>query len=185
MLLQQSPAPALSAAVSTLKVSVPTVVHRITRHDGFTMDVPPQLYGSVQAYAHSSLTPAPCEAAMPVAIRAEMRVSFRDASYNLHTISLPKSAPAYTTVVPVVGGESLELLGEAGAVAGRVPVGESARVARITLTCEADGLQALVQLYALVPAKTVSPDVSMGSFHESETQGTTIKRVPSKDSIGG
>jgi len=182
----------LGRAITSLKVTVPKVkstTHTITRCDATKHDAV-GLYTSLSAYAFSGRAPTICEAPH-MATLASGVVGFVDASCNCHSITLSEEWGAtYSVVVPVVGGERLTLLVD-GAPCYPLPVPPSAAVCRITLTREGGATRGLVECYALRSADVTpmlhSKSGSSNSLFADEAteDAPTIRRVPSKDQMGG
>ena len=199
-------APPAPPSKLTLKVAVAKCGHTVRRsRDGTTFDGA-GIYTSIASYDMSAFggpKPVPCGEQMltlppPAHSAAVIEVGFLDATCNLHSIALAiEPGSEYTAVFPVVGGAELPLL-VSGAPVGTVALAADAKVARLTLYSLGGGvLRACLQSFALIKTAASSSSVEAMPRSDSlsdalgemlfaeEKQADGIKRVPSKEQMGG
>ena len=203
---------AASLSKLTLKVPVAKCGHTVRRsRDGTTFDGAGK-YTSIASYDMSAFGgPAPVSCGEqvltlqpPVHSAAVIEVGFLDATCNLHSIALSiEPGSEYTAVFPVVGGAELPLLDGADlpltfSPVGTVALAAEAKVARLTLYSLGGGVvRACLQSFALIKTAASSSSVEAMTRSDSlsdalgemlfadEKQADGIKRVPSKEQMGG
>ena len=203
----------LPAALTTFKVNLdassPTL-HTITKCDGTTHDAR-GLYTTTSSYNFGGLSPIALDDTQLLFLAAADgervdNLQFRDASANLHSINLSSEPGAvYTCVVPVVGGRDLQLLIR-GEARGAIALAADVKVVKLLLSREGGAVRALVQRYALVKSPPQAQQAMGSSFGSASSlpkadsfnslgssdmlfdlsgEGQGIKRVPSKEQMGG
>jgi len=183
----------MTATVETisLRVHAPqTTTHTITRSDLSTFDARGIYNTSTKAYEHGGKVASALDfGSAPALLPAGDAIRFRDASYNLHTISIGE-ATDYCLTIAIGDKKVLTFLAAAGGASANVaiPLQETTAVARVLLSKSSGNLTAVVECFALAPAdahkqRSSSGDI-VGLFGEPQQTGG-FKRVSSKEQIGG
>ena len=186
-----------------LDASSPTL-HTITKCDGTTHDAR-GLYTTTSSYNFGGLSPVALDDTQLLFLAAADgervdNLQFRDASANLHSINLSSEPGAVYVRRAVVGGR--DLLSGARITAPAADV----KVVKLLLSREGGAVRALVQRYALVKSPPQAQQAMGSSFGSASSlpkadsfnslgssdmlfdlsgEGQGIKRVPSKEQMGG
>jgi len=175
------------------------ITHRITRTCDLSTWDARGLYSSLTSYVYGGRSPVACGAASNV-LMPPGPVKVLDASANLHTIQIGEATGSmYEAIIPVMSGTALKLLGDESCKPQSCELPAEARVVRLTLSREASSIRITVEPFARLEmpvteaaaaAMQRKPSASsllcddLPLFCGDHQEGS-IRRVPSKDNIGG